>query len=136
MTWRCFDAGAAHRKLTPSSQDCQVRALATARGIGYLEAWLLLYEMQGERRACAFTLTDELRRCDPRLGVIADMPFPAVRGKPRMTAERFCKEHPKGRFILRSAHHVAAVKDGVLYDTWDSSTRCVYYAWEIAAAEL
>lgn len=34
----------------------------------------------------------------------------------------------------RMAHHVAGVKEGVLYDTWDSSSKCVYRAWEITQA--
>ena len=37
------------------------------------------------------------------------------------TAEDFCKDHPKGTYVLAFGGHVAAVKDGDLYDTWDSS---------------
>lgn len=50
-----------------------------------------------------------------------------------LTVERFCKQHPKGRFILSTAEytkardnlivtgtHVVAVIDGDYYDTWDS----------------
>lgn len=42
------------------------------------------------------------------------------------------EEVPKGRIIVRVSKHVAAVIDGVLYDTHDCSrggTRCVYGYW-------
>jgi hypothetical protein len=38
-------------------------------------------------------------------------------------------ELPKGTLIVRLSKHLAAVKDGVLHDTYDCSrggTRCVY----------
>lgn len=44
------------------------------------------------------------------------------------TAADFCKDHPRGTFVLAFGGHVATVRDGNLYDSWDSS-RCVpqYY---------
>lgn len=129
--WRNFDAGVAEARRDPNKQDCQVRALTTALGIPYSEAWAMLYIAQGERRACGFTLVNELRDKKPAFGVIRQLDFPAVRGKARMTGQEFVKKHKQGRFILRLAHHVVAVKDGQLFDTWDSSHGCVYTAWEI-----
>ena len=129
----CFikrDVGLGHRG-PGKAVDCQVRALVTALGLEYDAAWELLYTMQGERRRCSFGLTQELALFDSRLHVIRAFAFPASRGEPRMNAVRFCKQHPKGHFILRMAHHVAAVVDGKLYDSWDSSRRCVYSVWEV-----
>lgn len=37
------------------------------------------------------------------------------------TAADFCAEHPKGTYVLAFGGHVATVKDGDLYDAWDSS---------------
>lgn len=133
MTFRKFDAGALARPKGAPKEDCQVRALTTARGIPYYEAWKLLYLVQGELRRCAFALVESLTANDPRFGVKRVLRFPAVKGKSRMTGAEFCKRHPKGRFILRMSHHVAAVKDGVLYDTFDSSAKCLYTAWEVMA---
>ena len=44
------------------------------------------------------------------------------------TAAEFASEHPTGTFVLAFGGHVATVKDGDLYDSWDSSD-CVpqYY---------
>lgn len=128
----CFvkrDVGIGRRSL--DKNDCQVRVLVVALGMDYNEAWELLYTMQGERRRCSFGLTTELALFDSRLRVIQAFAFQAVRGKPRMDGGRFCKNHPKGNFILRMAHHVAAVVNGKLYDNWDSSRKCVYSAWEV-----
>lgn len=129
--WVKFDAGAGHAAALAKKQDCQVRALSTALEIPYPEAWEMLYRMQGERRACGFQLVEELRIGHSAFNVVQELPFPAVKGKKRMTATEFCKKHKVGRFILRMPHHVAAVKDGVLYDTFDSSHACVYTAWEV-----
>lgn len=135
MTFRKFDAGEMNRPKGAPRQDCQVRALTTARGMKYNDAWKLLYEMQGELRRCAFTLVESLTMRDVRFGLVETMPFPAVKGKPRMTAATFCMKYPKGRFILRMAHHVAAVKYGILYDTADTSHSCVYTAWKVTEVE-
>lgn len=45
------------------------------------------------------------------------------------TAEEFCLDHPQGTFVLGFGGHVATVKDGVLYDSWDSSNETPIYFW-------
>ena len=45
------------------------------------------------------------------------------------TAEDFCKDHPKGTFVLGFGGHTATVKDGVLYDSWDSSNEIPQFFW-------
>ena len=45
------------------------------------------------------------------------------------TAEDFCLDHPQGTFVLGFGGHVATVKDGVLYDSWDSSNEIPIYYW-------
>lgn len=45
------------------------------------------------------------------------------------TAEDFCLDHPQGTFVLGFGGHVATVKDGVLYDSWDSSNETPIYFW-------
>ena len=59
------------------------------------------------------------------------MSFPAVKGKPRMNGERFCKAYPKGHYILSMAGHLSCCIDGVIYDTWDCSDKCVYTAYKV-----
>lgn len=57
--------------------------------------------------------------------------FPAVKGAPRMNGERFCNAYHKGRYILNMAGHLTCCIDGVIYDTWDCSQKCVYNAWKV-----
>lgn len=45
------------------------------------------------------------------------------------TAEDFCRDHPKGVYVLAFGGHVATVKDGVLYDSWNSSNLVPQYFW-------
>ena len=45
------------------------------------------------------------------------------------TAEDFCRDNPKGVFVLGFGGHTATVKDGNLYDAWDSSQEIPVYVW-------
>lgn len=45
------------------------------------------------------------------------------------TAEDFCKDHKRGTFVLGFGGHVATVKDGFLYDSWDSSSLSPQFFW-------
>lgn len=47
------------------------------------------------------------------------------------TAEDFAKDHPHGTYVLGFGNHVATVKDGRLYDTWDSSQEIPQYYWAL-----
>ena len=44
------------------------------------------------------------------------------------TVRDFCRDNPKGRFLLATGTHVVAVIDGDYYDTWDSGNEIpIYY---------
>ena len=45
------------------------------------------------------------------------------------TAEDFCKDNPKGTFVLGFGTHVVTVVDGNIYDAWDSSKEIPQYVW-------
>ena len=48
------------------------------------------------------------------------------------TASDFAIDHPRGVYVLRfggNVGHVATIKDGILYDTWDSSNEIPQYYW-------
>jgi hypothetical protein len=46
------------------------------------------------------------------------------------TAEDFVRDHPRGTYVLGFGNHTATVKDGRLYDSWDSSQEIPQYYWE------
>lgn len=41
----------------------------------------------------------------------------------------FCRDHPRGIYVVKMPGHVATVIDGKVYDTWDSSREHVIYYW-------
>lgn len=45
------------------------------------------------------------------------------------TAEDFARDHPHGTYVLGFGNHVATVKDGMIYDSWDSSKEIPVYYW-------
>lgn len=45
------------------------------------------------------------------------------------TAEDFCIDNPRGIFVLGFGGHVATVKDGNLYDSWNSSNEIPQFVW-------
>ena len=45
------------------------------------------------------------------------------------TVEDFCKDNPKGNFILALHGHVVSVIDGNYYDSWDSGKEVPVYYW-------
>jgi len=45
------------------------------------------------------------------------------------TAEDFCKDYPKGTYVLGFGNHVATIVDGTLYDSWNSSKEIPQYFW-------
>lgn len=45
------------------------------------------------------------------------------------TAKDFCKEHPRGTYVLGFGGHTATVVDGRLYDSWNSLNELPQYYW-------
>ena len=45
------------------------------------------------------------------------------------TVKDFCKDHPRGKFLLSLDQHVVTVVDGDYYDTWDSGNEIPFYYW-------
>lgn len=47
------------------------------------------------------------------------------------TVSDFAEDHKHGNYILATGTHVISVKDGIIYDSWDSSNEIpVYYFWK------
>lgn len=45
------------------------------------------------------------------------------------SAEDFCRDNPKGIYVLGFGGHVATIVDGNLYDSWDSSNEIPQFYW-------
>lgn len=46
------------------------------------------------------------------------------------TVEDFCKDHPKGTYVLGTGTHAVTVVDSCYYDSWDSGSEIVLYYFE------
>ena len=111
-------------------RDCVKRAIAFVSDTPYEQIAKELNELKKEIKSKVFNDNKNWKEYVSRKGW-EKLSFPSEKGKVRMNGERFCQQFPKGTYLLRMAGHLTAVKDGVIYDTWDCSQKCVYTAWKI-----
>lgn len=118
-----FNANPAHRRTI----DCTIRAISCATGeswetvfIGIVMECLRLHDMPEKDHVWGTYLYKNGWR---RKLVDAECPSCYTLGD-------FCREYPDGIYIVAVPGHLAAVKGGDLYDTWDSSQECPIYYWE------
>lgn len=45
------------------------------------------------------------------------------------TARDFAEDHPNGIYVLGFGGHVVTIKDGFIFDSWDSSQEIPVYFW-------
>ncbi|QLY40191.1 hypothetical protein HF295_04660 [Hujiaoplasma nucleasis] len=108
--------------------DCVVRAISTATNTDYLEC---RRELNRKKRELGYTSYKDTKFLYEYLKEYPRLIFKAVKGEPRIKGRDFTRLHPKGTYILKMAGHVTVCVDGVILDTWDSTYRSVYTAWEI-----
>lgn len=106
--------------------DCSVRAISKALGIDWEKAYILI-------AVAGFNMGD-MPSSDSVWGAVLRQHKFYREAIPNScpecyTAEDFCKDNPKGTFVLGFGGHVATVVDGVLYDSWDSSKEIPVYVW-------
>lgn len=98
--------------------DCTVRAVTKATGQSWEEAYSGM-AIQGfisaDMPSANHVLKSYLRRNGFTRNIIPNTCPDCY------TADDFCRDHPKGTFVLAFDGHVAAVQDGNLFDSWDSS---------------
>ena len=111
--------------------DCVKRALTLATGKSYQEISLALNRYKKITNSKSFNSRKNVKEfIEKELGY-KKLSFPAVAGMPRMNGYIFTKKYPKGKYILNMAKHLVTCVDGKLYDTFDSSDKCVYSAWVV-----
>lgn len=120
--WRYFNENPAGRNVG----DCAVRAVAVALGIDWETAFLRIAK-------AAFQMGDMPSSNSVWGAVLRQEGFyrSAIPNScpDCYTAEDFAVEHPHGVFVLGFGNHVATVRDGYIYDSWDSSKEIPQYYW-------
>ena len=110
--------------------DCVIRAISTALNYN----WFMVHDELSFLSRKMADMPSSNRVWNQYLYDKGLQEFQAQNTCPNcLTVERFCKTHPKGRYILSTAEytkardnlivtgtHVVAVIDGDYYDTWDS----------------
>lgn len=120
--WRYFNENPTGRNVG----DCAVRAVAVALGIDWETAFLRIakaaYQM-GDMPSSNSVWGAVLRQEGFYRSAIPNTCPDCY------TAEDFAVEHPRGVFVLGFGNHVATVRDGYIYDSWDSSKEIPQYYW-------
>ena len=107
-------------------RDCSQRAISAALDVDWDTASDMIYEMA---KSMGTTTDDDnawgavLRRTGFYRAIIPNT-CPEC-----YTMTDFCRDHPRGVFVVKMPEHVATVIDGKLYDTWDSSNEIPIYYW-------
>lgn len=106
--------------------DCAVRAVAKALDIDWEKAYILL---------CVNGLAmGDLPNSDSVWGSVLRQNGFYREAIPDTcpdcyTAKDFCLDNPEGTYVLSFGGHVATVKDGKLFDVWDSSEEIPQFYW-------
>lgn len=111
--------------------DCAKRAIALASDTDYMETQRALNRYKKISHSQEFNERKNLYGYLEKELHAKKLSFPAEAGIPRMNGESFTKKFPTGRFVLNMAGHFTACINGIIYDTWDCSEKCVYSAWQI-----
>lgn len=106
--------------------DCAVRAVSVALGVDWETAYAML-------AVNGFAMGD-MQNSNSVIGSVLRQHGFYRYNLPETcpdcyTFEDFAADNPEGVFVLGTGTHVATVKDGILFDAWDSSNEPVAYAW-------
>ena len=107
--------------------DCTVRAIAIATGSAWVETYLdlcLTGMVMADMPSANSVTTAYLRNKGFRRRTIPD------ECPDYYTISDFCKDNPKGTYIIGTGSHLTTVIDGDLFDSWDSSNECPVYYFE------
>ena len=104
--------------------DCVVRAITLALGKSWDEVYLGIstqaYEMK-DMPSSNSTWSAFLRKQGFKRYIIPNECPDCY------TIEDFCKDHPRGTYVLATGTHVVTCIDGDYYDTWDSGKKIPLY---------
>lgn len=125
--WVHFNPNPAGRQVG----DCSVRAVAKALNVD----WETSYQMLCD----AGFLMGDMPSSDSVWGAVLRQHGFYRKAIPNYcpdcyTAEDFCKDNPRGIFVLGFGGHTATVVSGSLYDSWDSSNEIPQFVWYLKEA--
>lgn len=120
--WRQFNNNPTGRAVG----DCAVRALSVALGVDWETAYSMIAVngfLMGDMPSSNSVWGAVLRQRGFYRKAIPDTCPDCY------TFADFAHDNPDGVFVLGTGTHVAAVKDGIIYDAWDSSNEIPQFVW-------
>lgn len=111
-------------------KDCVVRAFSTAFDLSYDLTLQRLTLARSELHYKSIKDTDFIDEYLEKIGS-EKLSFKPEKGKPRIKLCQFADQHKDGVYIVRVKGHIAAVIEGCVLDTWDSTYLTVYKAWKV-----
>lgn len=106
--------------------DCAVRAVAKALDTTWEDAYLKI--VTAGYGMCDMPSSDSVWGAVLRQNGFTRQSIPNT-CPDCYSADDFSRDHPEGTFVLGFGGHVATVKDGDLYDAWDSSNEIPQFVW-------
>ena len=106
--------------------DCAVRAIAAALNADWETAYTMI--CQNGFSMCDMPSSDSVWGARLRQNGFSRESIPNS-CPDCYTAEDFCLDNRSGIYVLGFGGHVATVKDGMLFDSWDSSKEVPQYFW-------
>lgn len=103
-------------------EDCTIRALSVAEGISWDEAYNVL---SNSARKYGLMQSDV-----KAIEQFLDLKYDSVPIYEDTVGE-FIKNHKKGTYLITMRGHITVLKDGINYDTFDSSERNIWNAWKV-----
>lgn len=120
--WRKFNNNPTGRTVG----DCAVRAVSVALGVDWEQAYDLITD-------AGYAMGDMPSSNSVWGAVLRQNGFyrqPLPDSCPDcFSVKDFCKENPKGTFVLGTGTHVVTAIDGNYYDVWDSGDETIAYVW-------
>lgn len=107
--------------------DCVIRALTKVLNMDWQQVFDLLVPIAKE-----FQCMPNTPIAYEKLLTNSEFVYTGIsnkKGTKRPTVESFAKSHKQGTYILRVAHHIVALVDGIYYDTWNCGSKSLYGYW-------
>lgn len=106
--------------------DCVKRAITIATGIDYREVSLELNRYKKETGSKRFNDQNNWKKF-----VNKKLKLTKVTGWTWTKLGEFCKQNPKGKFIISIRKHLVAVVDGKINDTWNCSFKAINEVFKV-----
>lgn len=122
MTWIRYNPNPAGRTVG----DCAVRALTVALDVDWEEAYELIAR-------AGFAMAD-MPSSDGVINAVLRAEGFIRETVPNTcpdcyTVEDFAMDHPVGVYVVKTNGHVAGIRSGIVYDSWNSGKEIVIYYW-------